>query len=268
MAFRDTKSKIIIKTPEQIEGIRQSSIVAGQTLKVVEPYIKPGVSTEFLNKICTDYMLSHHAKPATLGYHGYPKESCISVNDVICHGIPGKYELRDGDIVNVDVTTILKGFFGDTSKTFLVGNVTEHAKKLVEVTKECLAIGINQCFSGNYLNNIGFEINKYAISFGYSTVYEFCGHGVGIKFHEEPEVCHIADKNTGPILQPGMIFTIEPMINAGKARAKVDKKDGWTARTIDGKLSAQFEHTICVTKGKPFVLTDVDNEFEVPESVF
>jgi methionyl aminopeptidase len=268
LAFRDTKSKIIIKTPEQIEGIRLSSVLAAQTLEIVAPYVKQGVTTDFLNKICADFMLANKAIPATKGYNGYPKESCISVNDVVCHGIPGKYELRDGDIVNIDVTTILNGYFGDTSRMYLVGEVSEHAKKLVKVTKECLAIGINQCFSGNPINNIGYEINKYATSHGYSTVYEFCGHGVGIKFHEEPEVCHIADKNTGPILAPGMIFTIEPMINAGKARCKIDRKDGWTARTIDGKLSAQFEHTICITKGKPFVLTDISNEFEIPESVF
>jgi methionyl aminopeptidase len=268
VAFRDTRSKIIIKTPEQIEGIRLSSQLAGETLKIVEPYVKPGVSTDFLNKICADFMRDNGAKAATLGYHGYPKESCISVNDVICHGIPGKYELRDGDIVNIDVTTILNGFFGDTSKMFMVGNVTEHAKKLVDVTKECLNIGIRQCFTGNFVGNIGFEINKYATQFGYSVVYEFCGHGVGIRFHEEPEICHVSEKNSGPILAPGMIFTIEPMINAGKARSKVDKNDGWTARTIDGKLSAQFEHTICVTKGKPFVLTDVDNEFEIPTAIF
>ena len=268
MAFRDTKSKIIIKTPEQIEGIRASSILAAQTLKAVEPFVKPGTSTQFLNKVCADFMLSNHAQPATLGYHGYPKESCISVNDVICHGIPGTLELREGDIVNIDVTTIYKGYFGDTSKTYYVGEVSEHAKKLVSVTKECLKLGIDQCFSGNYLNNIGYHINKHAVSHGYTTVYEFCGHGVGIRFHEEPEVCHIAEKNTGPILTPGMIFTIEPMINAGKARAKVDKKDGWTARTIDGKLSAQFEHTICITSGKPFVLTDIDNEFVIPVSIF
>lgn len=268
MAFRDTKSKIIIKTPEQIEGIRESSLIAANTLKAVEPYVKPGTTTQFLNKICADYMLAHQAKPATLGYHGYPKESCISVNDVICHGIPGPYELRDGDIVNIDVTSIYKGYYGDTSKTYFVGEVSDHAKKLVAVTKECLRLGIEQCYSGNYLNNIGYNINKHAVAHGYSTVYEFCGHGVGIRFHEEPEVCHIAEKNTGPILAPGMVFTIEPMINAGKARAKVDRKDGWTARTIDGKLSAQFEHTICITKSKPFVLTDIDNEFEVPESIF
>ncbi|MDP1725918.1 MAG: type I methionyl aminopeptidase [Bacteroidota bacterium] len=268
MAFRDTKSKIIIKTPEQIEGIKKSSIVAAQTLKAVIPFVKPGVSTGFLNKVCTDFIRDHKAIPATLGYHGYTKETCISVNDVICHGIPGSYELREGDIVNVDVTTILNGYFGDTSTMFAIGEISEHAKKLIRVTKECLAIGIRQSIAGNYLGNIGYEINKYATSFGYSVVYEFCGHGVGLKFHEEPEVSHVADKNSGPKLAPGMIFTIEPMINAGKARSKVDKKDGWTARTIDGKLSAQFEHTICVTKEKPLVLTDIDHEFEIPKEIF
>jgi len=268
VAFRDTQSNIILKTPEQIEGIRLSSKLAGQTLNVVSPYIKPGVTTEFLNKICADFIRDNHAKAATLGYHGYPKESCISVNDVICHGIPGSYELRDGDIVNVDVTTILKGFYGDTSKTFAVGEISEHAKKLVEVTKECLRIGIAQSIAGNRVGDIGYHINKYATSFGYSTVYEFCGHGIGLKFHEEPEICHVDEKGRGAQLKPGMTFTIEPMINAGKARAKVDKKDGWTARTIDGKLSAQFEHTILVTTTFPEGLTDVDSEYPVPQSVF
>lgn len=268
MAFRDTRSKIIIKTPEQIAGIRESSILAARTLKAAEPFIKQGTTTDFLNKICAEFMKDHGAVPATLGYHGYPKETCISVNDVVCHGIPGKYELRDGDIVNVDVTTILNGYYGDTSRTYFVGDVPDHARKLVEVTAECLRIGIRQCKAGNRLNNIGYEINRYATSFGYSVVYEFCGHGVGLKFHEEPEIAHVADKDTGATLEPGMIFTIEPMINAGKARCKIDRKDGWTARTIDGRLSAQFEHTICVTKGDPFVLTDIDNEYPIPETVF
>jgi len=268
VAFRDTKSKIIIKTLEQIEGIHRSSKIAAQALKVVEPYVKPGVSTDFLNNICAEFMRDNKAKPATLNYHGYPKETCISVNDVICHGIPGKYELQDGDIVNIDVTTILDGFFGDTSVTLFVGNVSDHARNLVRVTKECLDIGIRQCRDGVHVGNIGYEINKYAVAHGFSVVYEFCGHGVGLKFHEEPEICHVAEKNTGAVLRPGMIFTIEPMINAGKSRAKVDKKDGWTARTIDGKLSAQFEHTICVTKSVPLVMTDLDGFYPIPDSVF
>ncbi|MFN4082187.1 MAG: type I methionyl aminopeptidase [Bacteroidia bacterium] len=268
LAFRDTKSKIIIKTPEQIEGMRQSSIIAAKTLKAVAPFVKAGVTTDYLNKICSEFMRDHNAIPATLGYYGYPKETCISVNDTICHGIPSNYTLRDGDILNIDVTTILNGYYGDTSSMFTVGNVTDYAKKLIQVTKECLHLGIKECIAGAHLNNIGAAIARHAHKFRYSVVYEFCGHGIGLKFHEEPEVSHIADAGTGPILQPGMTFTIEPMINAGKARAKVDKKDGWTARTIDGKLSAQFEHTVCITKTIPYVLTDIDNEFPIPPEIF
>lgn len=261
MAFRDVGSRIIIKNAEQIEGIRQSAQLAGKTLVAVAPYVKPGVTTGYLNDICAEFIRDHGAVAATVGYNGYTKETCISVNDVICHGIPGPLELRDGDIVNIDVTTILNGYFGDTSKMFAVGEITEHARKLIDVTRECLQIGIAQAVAGNHVGDIGYHINKHAVAHGYSTVYEFCGHGVGLKFHEEPEICHIDDKGAGPVLKPGMIFTIEPMINAGKARAKVDKKDGWTARTIDGKLSAQFEHTILVTQGKADILTDVDGSF-------
>lgn len=264
MSFREKGSKIIIKTPEQIEGIRKSAQLAGQCLKEVGAFVKPGVTTGYLNDICKQFISDHKAVAATVGYNGYPKETCISVNDVICHGIPGALELREGDILNIDVTTILNGYFGDTSRMYTVGEITPHAQKLIDVTKECLRIGILQCRPGNRFGNIGYEINKYATSFGYSTVYEFCGHGVGVRFHEEPEVCHVADKDSGPVMAAGMIFTIEPMINAGKARAKVDRKDGWTARTIDGKLSAQFEHTILITPTRPDVLTDVFGEYPKP----
>ncbi|MDX5319580.1 MAG: type I methionyl aminopeptidase [Bacteroidota bacterium] len=252
---------IIIKTPEQIEGIRKSSVLAAQTLKYLEQFVQPGITTEYIDKKCEEFVRDHGAKAATKGYNGFPASCCTSPNDVICHGIPGKYELRDGDILNIDVTTILDGYFGDTCKMYEVGTVSDYAKKLMAVTKECLYVGIKECYPGNYLGNIGYEINKLASSHGYSTVYEFCGHGVGLRFHEEPEVSHIAQKNTGPVLKAGMIFTIEPMINAGKARAKIDRKDGWTARTIDGKLSAQYEHTILVTDTKPEALTDIDGEF-------
>lgn len=251
---------IVIKTPEQLEGIRKSSLLAASTLKYLEQFVKAGIATEFINKKAEEYVRDHGAVPATIGYKGYKYGTCISHNDVICHGVPGKYELRDGDIVNIDVTTILNGYFGDTCKMYEVGEITDYAKRLIKVTKECMFLGIEQCFEGNYLNNIGYYINKHAVAHGYSVVYEFCGHGVGLKFHEDPEVCHVADRNTGPRLKPGMTFTIEPMINAGKARSKVDKRDGWTARTIDGKLSAQFEHTIWVTSGKPVAMTDIDNE--------
>ena len=251
---------IVIKTPEQIEGIRQSSLLAASTLKYLEQFVIPGNTTEFIDKKGEEYLRDHNAVAATKGYKGYKHASCISPNDVICHGVPGKYELRDGDIVNIDITAILNGYFGDTCKMYEVGNVTDYAKKLVQTTKECMFLGIEQSTEGNYLGNIGYVINQHAIKHHYSVVYEFCGHGVGLKFHEDPEVAHIADKNTGPKLKAGMVFTIEPMINAGKARSKVDRRDGWTARTIDGKLSAQFEHTILVTTGKPVALTDIDNE--------
>jgi methionyl aminopeptidase len=264
LAFRDRKSKIILKTPEQIEGIRKSSQLAAATLNMITGYVKEGVTTDFLNGICAQFMRDHHAVPATLNYHGYPKETCISVNEVVCHGIPGKYALRYGDILNIDVTTILNGYYGDTSKMYTVGEITPHAQKLIDVTKECLRLGIKECYPGNQVGNIGYEINKYAVANGFSVVYEFCGHGVGLRFHEEPEVCHVAEKDSGPVMQAGMTFTIEPMINAGKARTKTDKLDGWTARTIDGKLSAQFEHTILVTETVADVLSDIDGEYPKP----
>lgn len=268
MAFRDKQSKIVIKTEAQIEAIRKASKIAGNTLKAVKPFVKAGVTTAYLNKICGDYMRDHGAIPATLGYHGYPAETCISVNDVVCHGIPGNYTLRDGDILNIDVTAILDGYYGDTSSMYTVGEVTPHAQQLIDATKECLEIGIKQCKPGNHVGDIGYYINKYATSLGYGVVYEFCGHGIGLKFHEEPEICHVDDKGKGAEFLPGMIFTIEPMINAGKARVKVDKKDGWTARTIDGKLSAQFEHTILITSTFPEILTDVSDEYPIPANTF
>ena len=252
---------IIIKTPEQIEGIRRSSKLAGETLKHLESHIKPGITTLALNNIAEKFMRDHGAIPATKGYKGYQHASCISPNDVVCHGVPNSYELKWGDIVNVDVTTILDGYFGDTCRMYIVGETSEYAEKLMTVTRECLRKGLEQCFPGNHLNNIGYHIAEHAHKNGYSVVYEFCGHGVGLKFHEDPEVSHIAEKNTGPILKPGMIFTIEPMINAGKARCKVDRKDGWTARTIDGKLSAQYEHTVLITETGFEALTDVYGDF-------
>lgn len=266
--MKNSKPKIIIKTLEQIEGIRKSSVLAASTLKTVGEFVKAGVSTKYLNDICNQYIRDNKGIPAPLGYRGFPSETCISVNDVVCHGLPGKYELRDGDIVNIDVTTILEGYYGDTSTMFTIGNVSEYAKKLISVTKECLAVAINQCYEGNNVNLIGKEITKLAKENNFSVVYEFCGHGVGLKFHEEPEISHNETQEKGPDLLAGMTFTIEPMINAGKARCKIDKQDKWTARTIDGKLSAQFEHTICVTKTIPFVMSDIVNEWAIPKNIF
>lgn len=259
---------IILKSKDQIEGIRESCILASECLDIITPYVKEGESTGRLNQILAEYMHDNDAIAATKGYgdhNPYPAESCISLNDVVCHGIPdNKTIIKDGDILNIDVTTILDGYFGDNSRMYMVGNVSESAKKLVKATWNCLDIGIKQCYPGNRVGNIGYEIEKYAESQGYSVVFEFCGHGVGIRFHEAPEVAHSADKDSGPIMKPGMTFTIEPMINEGKARTKVDKKDGWTARTIDGKLSAQWEHTLLITKEGVEVLTDIHDDYPKP----
>lgn len=247
---------IVIKTAQQIEGIRKSSQLAASTLAYIAPFVVEGVTTEYLDDLILKYITDHGARSATIGYMGYQKASCISPNDVVCHGIPSdKVILKNADIVNIDVTTILDGYYGDTSAMFLVGEVSEEARKLVDAAKHCLHLGIQEVKPGNHFGDIGFVIARYAQSKGYSVVYQFCGHGVGLNFHEDPQVEHIARKGSGPIMQPGMIFTIEPMINMGKAKVKIDAKDGWTARTIDGKLSAQFEHTVLVTETGHEILT-------------
>jgi methionyl aminopeptidase len=254
--------KIIIKTPEQIDGIRKSSKLAGQTLEYIADFVKEGVSTEFLDQKIEAFIRKNGAIPATLGYGGYPKSSCISLNEVVCHGIPSETTiLKNGDILNIDVTTILNGYFGDTSKMFTIGDVSPVALELIEVTKHSMDLGIQQVKPGNQFGNIGFAISKYVKSKGYSVVYEFCGHGVGVEFHEEPQVDHAARRNTGPYMLPGMTFTIEPMINQGRPGTVIDKQDKWTARTIDNKLSAQFEHTILITETGYEVLTDVLGEY-------
>lgn len=253
---------IIIKTQEQIEGIRKSSQLAAQCLDFIEPYVKPGVTTDYLDDLIEKHIRANGAIPAPLNYHGFPKATCISPNNVVCHGIPSKkIILKEGDIINIDVTTILDGYYGDTSRMFEVGEISDVAAKLIDATKHCLDLGIKQVKPGNRFGNIGYVISRYAQSKGYSVVYEFCGHGVGLEFHEEPQVEHISRRNSGATMKPGMIFTIEPMINIGKAKVKVDKNDGWTARTVDDELSAQFEHTILVTEEGYEVLTDVHNEY-------
>jgi methionyl aminopeptidase len=255
---------IIIKNQEQVEGIRKSSKLAGETLIFIEEFVKEGVSTEYLDQLIHKFIFNHGAKSATMNYNGYPKSCCISPNEVVCHGIPSSDTiLKNGDILNIDITTILNGYFGDTSKMYIVGKINEKAQKLINATKHCLDLGIQQVRPGNYLGNIGYVISRYAASQGFSVVYEYCGHGVGIDFHEEPQVDLSARKNSGIKLKPGMIFTIEPMINEGKPRVKIDSNDGWTARTIDNKLSAQFEHTILVTESGYEVLTDVSDEYPV-----
>lgn len=256
--------RIIIKTGEQIEGIRKSCRLAAQALDFAGQFVAPGVSTGFINTKIEEFIESHGAIPATKGYNGYPMSSCISLNEVVCHGIPSvKTVLKEGDILNIDITTILNGYYGDTSRMFTVGEILPEAGSLIKAAEHCLELGIGQVKPGNFFGNIGFVINRYARANGYSVVYEFCGHGVGIDFHEAPNVDHAARKNTGQVMKQGMIFTIEPMINQGKPATDIDRADGWTARTVDGKLSAQFEHTILVTQTGFEVLTDIHNSYPV-----
>lgn len=246
---------ISIKSKREIELMRETSRLAASTLEYIEPFVKPGVTTEELNQLCHDYILKHGAYPSPLNYHGFPKSVCTSRNDVICHGIPNQKEvLQDGDILNIDVTTYLNKFHGDTNKTFLVGNVSDEVKKLVDVTYQCMREGINQVRPGAHIGDIGAIIQEIAHDQGYTVVEDYCGHGIGREFHEEPQVVHVGKRGTGPEIKPGMTFTIEPMINLGVKQSKV-LKDGWTVLTRDGKWSAQFEHTILVTEDGHEILT-------------
>jgi methionyl aminopeptidase len=248
---------IIIKTAPQIEGIRQSSHLAAKTLKYLSDFVKPGISTEELNTLAHQYIISHHAIPAPLNYGGFPKSICTSVNDVVCHGIPSKKEiLKEGDIVNLDITTILNGFYGDTSVTFPVGKISSSAQKLIDVTKKSMDLAIDYLKPGRILNDcVGKIIETYVKKFGFSVVHELGGHGVGVKFHEDPFIYHF-DYPQQIILKPGMIFTIEPMINASHDhRVTLDQNDSWTVRTFDHSLSAQFEHTVLITPTGSEILT-------------
>ncbi len=238
---------IRLKDPVQVEGIRRAGVLAIQTLDLVESQIRAGVTTDELNSIVHEFTIKNGAVPAPLNYRGYPKSVCISVNDVICHGIPGKKALKKGDIVNVDVTPILNGFYADVNKTFYVGTPEEDAKKIVNVARECLNRGMKMVRPGNRVGDIGWAIQQYAEGQGCSVVREFVGHGVGLDFHEPPQIPHYGRKGEGIPLVAGMVFTIEPMINFGAKDLKV-LEDEWTAVTLDGALSAQFEQTILVTE--------------------
>ncbi len=249
---------IIIKTPPQIEGIRKSSHLAAQALKYLSTFIKPGVSTEALNQVGHKYIIDHGATPAPLNYEGYPKSICTSINNIVCHGIPSKNEiLKEGDIVNIDVTTILNGYYGDTSATFPVGKISKESQKLIDITKKCLNDSIKSLKPGKLLNDcVGKVIEPIVKKNNYSIVRELGGHGVGLKFHEEPFVFHFNTNQEKVILKPGMIFTIEPMINSSlNPKITIDRQDGWTIRTLDGSLSAQFEHTILITQTGSEILT-------------
>jgi methionyl aminopeptidase len=248
---------ILIKTEEQIEGIRKSCELAAGALEFIEPHVQAGISTLELDALVEQFIRDHGAIPAPLGYLGYPKSICTSINEVICHGIPNETRLADGDIINIDVTTILNGYYGDTSKMFAVGDISPDAKKLLAVARDCLDVGITQVRPDKPFGDISKAITEYALRRNFSVVHQFCGHGTGVQFHEEPQINHNYNGKEfdSRKMQPGMIFTIEPMINQGLSEALIDKKDKWTARTVDGKLSAQFEHTVLVTSGGVEVLT-------------
>ncbi len=246
---------IVIKTPEEIEKMRVAGRLAAEVLEMIEPYIKPGVTTDELNQICHDYIVNEQqAIPAPLNYHGFPKSICTSVNHVICHGIPSDKKLKDGDILNIDITVIKDGYHGDTSKMFTVGKPSIMAERLCRVTQECMEIGIKMVKDGVHLGDIGAAIQKHAEAHNYSVVREYCGHGIGAEFHEEPQVLHYGKPGTGEVLKAGMCLTIEPMINVGKRHSKM-LNDGWTVVTKDRSLSAQYEHTILVTDTGCEVLT-------------
>jgi len=246
---------IQIKTPEDIEKMRVAGQLAAEQLRMIAPYIKPGVTTNELNDICHDYTINvQQAIPAPLNYHGFPKSICTSVNQQVCHGIPSDKKLKKGDIVNVDVTVIKDGYHGDTSKMFFVGEPSIMARRICRVAHECLVIGIEMVRPGIHLGDIGAAIQKHAEANHCSIVREYCGHGIGKQFHEEPQVLHYGVPGTGIILEPGMTFTIEPMVNTGKRQVKV-LSDGWTVVTKDRSLSAQYEHTLLVTDDGVEVLT-------------
>lgn len=258
---------IEIKSPREVDDLRVACQMAAETLLLVGEKLRAGMTTDDINDIVHEDTMKRGAYPAPLKYRGFPKSVCTSVNDVVCHGIPGKEILRDGDIVNVDVTTLYKGFYGDTSATFYVGTPSPEARHVTEVARKALELGIAEVREGARFGDIGAAIQEYAEAQGCSVVRDFVGHGIGRKFHEDPQVKHYGKRGTGERMKAGMTFTIEPMVNLGRFEVKVDTKDKWTARTIDGKLSAQFEHTLVVTKDGCEVLTSRAKPLRASENV-
>jgi methionyl aminopeptidase len=249
--------------PEGFAGMRRAGALAASILDALATYIVPGITTADIDALVQRMTLDAGAVPATLGYRGYTKSCCTSINHVVCHGIPGDKPLKDGDIVNVDVTPLLDGWHGDTSRMYLVGDVSIKARKLVDVTYECLMLGLEQAKPGNRLGDISNAIQQHAEKHRYGIVRDFCGHGVGRLFHDSPEVVHAGRPGTGPELKPGMFFTVEPMINIGRADCKL-LDDGWTAVTRDRSLSAQFEHSIGITETGHEVFTKSVKGFDKP----
>ena len=247
----------MIKNSEEIQKMREAGRLASKTLEMISEFVVPGISTGKLDEICHRYITEDlECIPAPLNYKGFPKSICTSINQVVCHGIPSESRiLKDGDILNIDVTVIKDGFHGDTSKMFMVGSEKPHAKRLINITQECMYEAIKIVKPGARLGDIGYKIQSIAESNHYSVVRDYCGHGIGRVFHEDPQILHYGIPNTGLTLKEGMCFTIEPMINIGSHKTKLSKKDGWTVETIDGRLSAQWEHTVLVTNSGYEVLT-------------
>lgn len=241
-------SNITIHNQEDFVKMRASGKLAAEVLDFITDFVKPGVTTLELDTLCHEMIVKNGAIPAPLGYRGYPKSICTSINHVICHGIPDEKKLKDGDIINIDVTVIVDGWHGDTSRMYFVGNPSIKARRLVEVTYDAMMLGIEQVKPGARIGDIGFAIESHIKKFGYSSVRDYCGHGIGKIFHDQPSITHFGPAGVGEVLKPGMFFTVEPMINIGSHLTRLSAVDGWTVTTKDRELSAQFEHTIAVTE--------------------
>jgi methionyl aminopeptidase len=251
---------VTVKTPAEIQKMRVAGRLAAEVLRMIRPYVKPGITTGELDRICHDYIVNvQDAIPAPLNYKGYPRSICTSVNRQVCHGIPGDKKLKKGDIINIDVTVIKDGYHGDTSKMFFVGETSIQAKRLAKITHECMIKGIEIVQPGTRLGDIGHAIQRHAEAHGFSVVREYCGHGIGREFHEDPQILHYGEPGTGMALESGMTFTVEPMINAGKKEVKL-LPDNWTVVTRDHSLSAQWEHTVLVTESGHEILTLVPGD--------
>lgn len=251
------KYGIHLKKEKDIEGIRRAGDLVVKTHKLVEDFIRPGIKTDEINTLVHEFTVDNGAVPAPLNYKGYPKSVCVSVNDVICHGIPGDYTLQDGDIVNIDITSILDGYYADSNQTLFVGSPSKDAQMIVQIARECFRAGVSMARPGNTIGDIGWAIQTHAEKNNCSVVKEFIGHGIGQDFHEAPQVPHFGKRGSGIPLVPGMVFTVEPMINLGGARLYI-MDDNWTAVTADGSLSAQFEETIVITEDGFESLTQMD----------
>ena len=256
--------KIKIHSAADFEKMRKAGKLAAETLDYIGDFIKPGISTLELNDLCHNFIVSRNAIPAPLNYKGFPKSICTSINHVVCHGIPNEKKLQNADIINIDVTVIVDGWFGDTSRMFYVGKPTTKAKRLVSATYQALMLGIEQVKPGNYFGDIGHAIQSHIERQNFSVVRDFVGHGIGQVFHDHPNVYHFGKPGGGPLIEEGMFFTIEPMINAGKPETILSKIDGWTATTRDKSLSAQFEHTIGVTRSGFEIFTLSPKGFTLP----